>query len=95
MCSKLKENLPQNYFTTLPVQNSQIKTAVNKRSRQIKEQVMMHVNLVKELKYDLHLLIIPELSHNIIIWMDTLEGLKGKIDNFFQIQASVQPIINN
>jgi hypothetical protein len=77
---KLKENLPPDHFTTLPVRNLQIKTAVSKRSKQRKEQVMMPVNLAKELKYDLHLLIIPELSHNIIIGMDTLEGLKGKIN---------------
>ena len=72
---KLKESLPFDYFIVLPVPNLQIKTAVNKKSKHTKEKIMMPVQRTKDLRFDLHLLVVPELSHRIIIGMDLLEEL--------------------
>ena len=61
----LRENLPPQFITTIPVQNLQIKTAVNKKSKKITEQVIIEVCFNNDL--NLYLLVIPELTHKIII----------------------------
>ena len=41
---------------------------------------MMPGQITKDLRFDLHLLVVPKLSHRIIIGMHILEQLKSKVD---------------
>ena len=76
----LRENLPPQFITTIPVQNLQIKTAVNKKSKKITEQVIIPVWFNNEVESNLYLLVIPELKHKIIIGSNLMEELKNKFD---------------
>lgn len=78
------------HFEMLPLVNTVIRTAVNKSSKPIKKQILLHVK-IGEIGEDVNFMVIPNLSHNCIIGINFLRLFRSVINmdnNTISFQAT-------
>lgn len=64
----------------LPVLNLYVTSAINKRSKPIRKQIILLVNVSDKIQTTIHAYLVPELTQNFIIGMDLLEQLNAFVN---------------
>ena len=63
--------------SVIPVANLKISTATSQRSLPIKRQILIPIETGGE-KYDLKLYVVPNLSHKVILGMESHDFVRGE-----------------